>query len=89
MAFKLKNPPFPLIKGKRKKAKESAKQSAKAAARIGVSLDEKKLRKQELHNLKATQALGKSIEANEKGKTKKADRKLKKYDKQIQKMFNA
>tara|TARA_Y100000004_G_scaffold82592_1_gene92630 strand:+ start:264 stop:533 length:270 start_codon:yes stop_codon:yes gene_type:complete len=89
MAFKLTNPPFPKIVGKRKKAKKSAKQSVERAARIGVGLDEKKLRKRELHNLKSTKALVQEIDAKNKGKTKKAKRKRKKYDKQIQKMFNA
>jgi|21_taG_2_1085346.scaffolds.fasta_scaffold222889_2 hypothetical protein len=90
MAFKLTNPPFPYrIKGKRKKAKESARQSVEGAARLGAQLDEKKLFKQGLHSLKATQALGQSIEAKKKGKTNKAKRKRKRHDKQTQKMFNA
>ena len=90
MAFKLTNSPYPYrIKGKRKKAKESARQSVEGAARMGTQLDEKKLFKQELHGLKAKQALGQSIEAKKKGKTKKAGRKREKYDEQTQKMFKA
>ena len=90
MAFKLTNPPFPYrIKGKRKKAKESARQAMEGVARIGAKLDEKKLRKQEFHNLKRMEAWGQEDEAREKGKIKKADRKRKKFDKHTKKMFNA
>ncbi len=91
MAFKMKGPSgFQYrIKGKRKKAKESAGQSVESAARIGVQLDEKKLRKSYLHDLKATEAQVQESIAEKKGQTRKARRKRKKYDKQIQKMFNA
>ena len=77
------------IKGKRKKAKESARQSVEGAARIGKNLDEKKLFKQEFHNLKRMEAWGQEDEAREKGKTKKAARKRKKFDKHTKKMFSA
>ena len=90
MAFKMTNSPYPYrIKGKRKKAKESARQSVEGAARIGVQLDEEKLFKQELHSLKATQAQIQAMDAEEKGKTRKARRKRKKQDRQTQKMMDA
>ena len=73
MAFKLTNPPFP--KSKRKQAKDSAKQSVEGAAKLGVQLDEKKLFKQELHDLKRMKALAKG--------------KHKKFEKHTKKMFNA
>tara|TARA_R100000234_G_scaffold106165_1_gene76670 strand:+ start:489 stop:731 length:243 start_codon:yes stop_codon:yes gene_type:complete len=80
---------MPKVLKNRKKAKASAKKDAESAKRLGVSLDEKKLFKQNLHGLKATKALVQSLDAAKKGKTGKAKRKRKKYDRQTKKMFKA